>query len=247
MQTATNETKTYSDKDLAKTIDHTVLRPTSTTKDIEIGVKSAVENKFRSFVTDPCYAEYLIQKGLTKNVLVASVLDFPHGRDTTQNRVNGIKELLKIGICEIDIVSKYHLILEGNFENFKKDIRAIIKATNGKTLKIILEVDCLTIEQIKKAVNLICEVVKEEKTKNIIIKTKTGFAENKIHNLEVVRLMRKTLEENMLYANEVKEITTGKIGIKASGGIKTREDAISLLDAGAHILGTSSGDKLLLP
>ena len=109
--------------------------------------------------------------------------------------------------------------------------------TTGKVLKIILEVDYLKDRHIKVAVEAICKVANEE-NKKLIVKTKTGFAESHTENQDALRVIKKTLEINNMYGVD-------KIQIKTSGGIRTREEAISLLQAGAHILGVGKGKELL--
>lgn len=241
-----NLQKMYTSQFLASTIDHTVLAQTATSKEIEKGVKVSLEKKFRAFVVDPYFASYVKNRFLGSNILTASVLDFPHGRGTTESRTSSVKELLEIGVDEIDIVSKYHLLLEGDGKGFKEDLREIIKSMNGKNLKIILETDYLNLDQIRQAVQVICDLTKEENAKNLIVKTNTGFAkEIKTENLTAVKIIKETLGKNNLYANKIEEISTGKIGIKASRGIKTKDQSISFIEAGAHIIGTSSGEKII--
>lgn len=254
MRVTTTDTKqkNWTKEDLAKAIDHTVLKPTAIDKDIDNGARIAIEHNLRAFVVEPHYAAYVIRKKLLENtnVLCASVCDFPKAGSTTDMRVIAIKELLKLGVDEIDIVSKFYLLLEKNYSEFNRDIKAVTQAMRGKTLKIILECDYLDESQIRKAVSIICEVAKEEKAKNLIVKTNTGFAEGEVSkprllNIDTVRYIRETLEEHSLYAENIEDIAQGKIGIKASARIKTKDDAIPLLDKGVHILGTSSGDKII--
>ena len=237
----------YTKEFLASTIDQSVLRPTHTAKDIEEGARICIENNLRALVVNPYYV-MLAKKLLSKSsTLVACVCDFPHGRETTTNRVNAVKELLEEGVDEIDIVAKYHLLKDKDSKGFKEDIRRVIKAMggSGKVLKIILEVDHLTESEIKEATRLIAEAAKEEKANNVIVKTKTGFAlENKVPNLLALGIIKTILEEMGIYAKKIEDIKNGKIGIKTSGGIKTKEEALPLLDNGAHVLGTSSGDVI---
>ncbi|MBI1859067.1 MAG: deoxyribose-phosphate aldolase [Candidatus Melainabacteria bacterium] len=231
----------YTSAILAKTIDQSILKPTSTTQDFEEAVKEAKQFGYRSLCVHPCKVNAVKSMLSGTDVLIAVVCDFPHGRGLTNTRVADIKELLKLGVDEIDIVSRYERIREGDLEEFETDTRAVIKAMGGKPLKIILEVDTLTKDQIRNAVKIIGKIVKEEKAKNIIVKTKTGFVDFKMANLDAVHIIKETLEGMDLYAKTIDEIQAGKIGVKASGGVKTKEDAIELLEAGAHILGSSSG------
>ena len=230
---------------LAKVLDQSVLKPTSTSKEVKAAAESSREKGFRALVVDPVYSGLAKSLLLNSKVLCASVCDFPHGRDTTNNRVSSVEKLIDIGVDEVDIVSKYHLLLEGKTKEFKDDLASVIGAVKGKVLKVILEVDYLSNEQIAQAVNCVCEVVKEKNANNIVVKTKTGFAPKKIENVQAVSIMKEALEKNGLYALNIDEIAHGKIGIKASGGMKTKEDVIPVLEKGAHIIGTSSGEDII--
>ena len=223
---------------LSKTFEQSILRPEAlSAENIKAITSEALKLGFRAVVVHPCNVE-LVKSLLTgSSVLTVSVCDFPHGKGLTKSRVKDVKEILKLGADEIDIVANYQYLHEGDIRNFKKDLKAISKAMEGKVLKIILEVDLLTERQIKTAVQVISKVANEENAK-LVIKTKTGFVENKVSNLSVVQIVRKTLEELGLYGAD-------KIRIKASGGIRTKEEAIQLLEAGAHMLGVGKGAEIL--
>lgn len=245
MRVATATQKTYSPSELAKTFDQSLLRPEkSSTDQIKKAAKDAREFGFRSLVVHPCKVS--ITKSLLQgtDTLTVAVSDFPHGRGLTKVRVEEVKELFKIGTDEVDIVSRYERLLEGDYKGFEEDLKAVTKATGGNVLKIILEIDLLKEEHIRDATRIIAKIAKEDKGTKLIVKTKTGFTDYIFPNLEAVKIIRKALEETNQYAKTVDELGNGKVGIKASGGIKTKEDAIELLEAGAHILGTSSGEKL---
>lgn len=238
--------KTYTKEFLAKTIDHTLLRSTATKDEVRKGAEAAKQFNFRSFVVREYYGQFVKDLLRGSNVLCAVVCDFPDGLNTTESRVSNVKSLFGQGMDDVDIVSKYHLLLDGDKAGFKDDMRAVIKAAGDKTFKIILETDYLNDEElIRTATNIICEVAKEEKSKGLIVKTNTGYAKNEFSNLIAVKAIRETLEKHGLYATNIEEIKDGKIGIKASARVKTKQDAIDLLNAGAHIIGTSNGDKIV--
>ncbi|MBI3591500.1 MAG: deoxyribose-phosphate aldolase [Candidatus Melainabacteria bacterium] len=241
-----NPQKTYTPQYLANTIDHTLLRSTATKEEIRQGAEVSKKHGFRSFVVREYYGPFV--KGLLKgsNVLTCVVCDFPDGMSLTDIRKENVKSLFEKGMDDVDIVSKYHLLLDNDFSGFEEDIRAVVEAASDRTFKIILETDYLNNEElIKTATDIICKVVKEIKAKNVIIKTNTGYAKNEFSNLIAVKAIKERLEKHGLYADKIEEISLGKIGIKASARIKKREDGIQLLEAGAHILGTSSGDKII--
>lgn len=225
---------------LARAFDESILRPELISiEEIRKKAEGVIKFGFRALVVHPCNA------GLVKSMLegspalTVSVCDFPHGRGLIKSRVKDIKEILKLGVDEIDIVANYQYLLEDDIRNFKKDLKAIAKAVEDKVLKIILEIDFLSEKDIKSAVRVISKVANEEnKNGKLVIKTKTGFTENKVSNLDAVGIIRKTLEELGQYGED-------KIRIKASGGIRTKQDAIQLIEAGAHILGVSRGAEIL--
>ena len=224
--------------DLNKTFDQSILRPEEvSTENIKNVVSQALKLDFRAVVVHPSNAELVKSLLANSQVLTVSVCDFPHGKGLTKSRVKDVKEILKLGVDEIDVVANYQYLHEGDVRNFKKDLKVIAKSMEGKVLKIILEVDLLNERQIKTAVQTISKIANEENAK-LIIKTKTGFVENKVSNLHAIQVIKKTLEELNQYGED-------KIRIKASGGIRTKEEALQLIQAGAHILGVSKGAEIL--
>ena len=223
---------------LAKTFDQSILRPESISEDeIRKAVVDATKFGYRAIVVHPCNTKLVKDLLANTQVLTVSVCDFPHGKGLIKSRVKDVKEILKLGADEIDIVANYQYIKEGNVRDFKKDLKAVTKAMEGKTLKVILEIDLLNDKILRSATQVIAKIANEENAK-LVIKTKTGFTEYKYQNLDAIRIIRTTLETLNMYGED-------KIRIKASGGIKTKQDAITLLQAGAHILGVSKGSEVL--
>lgn len=223
---------------LAKTFDQSILRPNEVTDEtIKRIALDGIKYNFRGIVVHPCNVSLLKSILENSSILTISVCDFPHGRGLVKSRVKDVKEILKLGADEIDIVANYQHLLEGSIRYFKKDLKAIVKAMGDKTLKVILEVDLLTEKQIRTATQVIAKIADEENGK-LVIKTKTGFVENKFSNLDAVRIIKTTLEQLSQYGED-------KIRIKASGGIRMKHEAEELLNAGAHILGVSKGSEIL--
>lgn len=223
---------------LAKTFDQSILRPeAASSEEIKKVAQDGIKHGFRGVVVHPCNVKLLKSLLEGSQILTISVCDFPHGRGLTKSRVKDIKEILKLGADEIDIVANYQYLLDGSYRNFKKDLKAVAKAMEGKTLKVILEIDVLSEKLIKTAVEVISKVADEENAK-LVVKTKTGYTENKFSNLNAVSLIKESLIKFNQYSED-------KIRIKASGGIRTKEEATQLLNAGAHILGVSRGSELL--
>ena len=223
---------------LAKTLDQSILKPEKVlTGEIKKTVSDALKHNFRAVVVHPCNVSLVKELLSGSSVLTVSVCDFPHGRGLIKSRVKDIKEILKLGADEIDIVANYQYLLEGDVRNFKKDLKALAKAMEGKTLKIILEVDLLNERLIKTATEVISKIANEENAK-LVIKTKTGFVENKFSNLNAISIIKENLQKLNQYGED-------KIRIKASGGIRSKDEAIQLLNAGTHILGVSQGAEIL--
>ena len=127
---------------LAETFDQSILKPESTSEEeIKRVVADGIKFGFRGIVVHPCNIELAKNLLTGSKLLTISVCDFPHGKGLVKSRVKDVKEILKLGADEIDIVANYQYIQEGDVRNFKKDLKAIAKAMEGKVLKIILEID----------------------------------------------------------------------------------------------------------
>jgi len=209
---------------LNKYIDHTVLKATATTKDIEKLCNEAVKYNFYAVCVNGCYVS--CAKNLLKDstVQLAAVVGFPLGAMDTPSKVNEAKEAVKNGATEIDMVINVAALLEGNSDLVYSEIKAIKDAIGSVLLKVIIETCYLSKAQIVEA----CEL--SVKANAEYVKTSTGFGTGGAL-LEDVKLMKDTVGDKAL--------------VKASGGIKTKEDAIKFVEAGADRLGTSSGIQIV--
>lgn len=234
------EQKTIDKTTLLNAIDQSGLRQNFTNETIKKEALISKEYGFRGYVVHPCNLQAVVNIVKGSKVLPVVVTDFPHGRSLTSCRINETKEVIKLGAEEVDIVAKYQQLIDGDLKEYKNDLLEVTKTTtdSNKLLKVILEIDLLNEELIKNATNIICEIATEVKGSKLCVKTKTGFAENIYSNFDAVKTIKNTLETNGLYGKN-------KIVIKASGGMKTKEDAIKMLETGAHILGTSSGVQIV--
>lgn len=207
-------------RDLAKYIDHTLLKPQAGKKEVEKICFEAREHGFAAVCVLPYYvqlAKNLLQK---TGVQVATVVGFPLGATYTSAKVNEVRRALKDGADEIDMVINFSALLDGDLEKVRSDITGVVEAAEGKPVKAIIETCFLNREQKIKATRVAQEAGAE------FVKTSTGFGSGGA-TVEDVRLFRETLQ--------------GKAKIKASGGIRDREKALEMIEAGAHRLGTSSG------
>ena len=205
-------------RDILKKVDHTLLKQPSTWEQIREICDDAVKYGTASVCIPPSYvkqaAEYLDGK-----MPVCTVIGFPNGYNTTSVKVFETKEALKDGAEEIDMVINIGWVRMGQYDKVLAEINALKEACGDHILKVIIETCLLTDEEKVKA----CELAKEAGAD--FVKTSTGFSTGGA-KAEDVALMRKTVGDDM--------------GVKASGGIHTAEEAQAMIDAGASRLGTSA-------
>lgn len=208
---------------LAQYIEHTLLKPDATNEELKKLFREAKHFKFKGVCINPINVkmakEYLKDSG----VKIITVVGFPLGASLTEVKAFETKKAIEDGADEIDMVICIQAAKNKDWEYVKNDISEVKKACGNHILKVIVETDLLSDEEIVKA----CETAVEAKAD--FVKTSTGFVKDGIGaKVEDVSLMKKTVKET-------------DVKIKASGGIKDREKAIKLIDAGATRLGTSSG------
>ena len=211
--------------DLSKYIEHTNLSPTLTIRDIDKLVDEARQFGFLGICVPPFWVKRAQREIAKDKILLVSVAGFPLGYNMTETKLDEIKRAIDNGADEVDVV--------WNITSFKTGIPwtkiEIAKCSklahdNQKLLKVIIETAYLTDEEIIEACKLCADAGVD------FVKTSTGFAPAGA-KVEHVKLMRSVLPEH--------------VGIKASGGIKTTEQAIAMIEAGADRLGTSSGIKIV--
>ena len=207
----------------SKLIDHTKLNAFATRADIEKLCQEAIENDFASVCINPVWVKlaYSLLKG--SNVDVCTVIGFPLGANTLETKVFETKQALLDGADEIDMVINIGQAKMGNFEYIFNEIKAVKDVAGAHIVKVIIETCYLTDEE---KVN-VCLAAKRAKAD--FVKTSTGFGTAGA-NFSDVALMKKTV---------------GDMGVKASGGVKTREDFLKYVELGASRIGTSNGTKLL--
>ncbi|MCS7136387.1 MAG: deoxyribose-phosphate aldolase [Aigarchaeota archaeon] len=210
---------------LARLIDHTDVRPQSTNADVRRLCDEAVKHGFYAVCVQPCFVR-LASKLLTgySDVKVCTVVGFPFGMNVTDVKVFEAKKAIEDGAEELDVVMNIGMMKAGNYAYVEDELNKITDVTKGVVVKLIVETGYLTVEELGKA----CDIAVRAGVD--YVKTCTGFGPRGV-SLEDVRL--------------IKEFTGGKVGIKASGGIRTYEQAVSLIEAGATRIGTSHGLKLL--
>ena len=205
---------------LNKYIDHTILKATASSADVQKLCEEAIEHEFYSVCVNGCYvadAKHLLQG---TDVKVAAVVGFPLGAMTTVSKVFEAKEAIENGASEIDMVINVAKLKDGEFDYVENEIRLIKEAIGDNVLKVIIETCYLTDEEKVKA----CELSLVAKAD--FVKTSTGFGTGGA-TYEDVKLMKSVVGDNAK--------------VKASGGVRDKETAQKYVDLGAERLGTSSG------
>ncbi len=221
-----NNTSIYTKEQIARLIDHAVLKPEYTEADIYKHSQICIENKVYSMCVRPC--DIRLAKKLLKgsDIKVSCVLSFPHGADSIAVKEYQSIQAISDGTDEIDMVMNIGRFLSGDYEYVIEDIMSVVNVAhkNKVLVKVIQETGFLTLEQVAKA----CEL--SLKAGADFVKTSTGFGPGKA-TPEVIEVMVKSVR--------------GKIGVKASGGIRTWNDAVTFVRMGAGRLGIGATPDVL--
>jgi len=212
-------------KSLAKLIDHTDVRPIATDADIQRLCDEAIKHGFCAVCVQPYFVRLASRLLANESgVKVCTVVGFPFGTNVTDVKVFEVRKAIEDGAEELDVVMNISAVKSGNYAYLEEELNKIMSVAEDTVIKLIIETGYLTVEEMKK----VCDIA--VKAGVDYIKTCTGFGPRGV-SLDDVRL--------------IKEFTGGKVGIKASGGIRTYEQAVSLIEAGATRLGTSRSLKIL--
>jgi deoxyribose-phosphate aldolase len=210
--------------DLAPYIDHTLLKADSTIGEVEKLCFEARQYSFKAVCVNPVHVRRTREFLSGSNVMTASVIGFPLGANLARMKAFETEFAIKDGAAEVDMVIRIDLIKEARWREAEADIAEVVNAAAGRTVKVILETGLLLPEQIIEA----CKV--SEAAGAAFVKTATGFL-GRGATIEDIILMRKACSM--------------RVQIKASGGVKTFDQAMALIAAGANRLGTSSGVSLV--
>jgi len=218
----------YTQDQIVALIDHTLLKPEAPRVDLDTCIKTAIEANVKAMCIRPMDVAYSAQALENSSVLLCTVIGFPHGTVTTNSKVQETIEAVRNGAVEVDMVMNLGLFASGEYEAVQEDIAAVVRATketNPKAeVKVILETCLWTEEQIIKACEL-CESAGAD-----FVKTSTGFAASGA-TVEAIRTMRSTVGD--------------RLGVKASGGIRTLDALIDMAEAGASRVGASGTIAIL--
>ena len=208
-------------------IEHTLLKQDAKKEDLIKLFEEAKENKFLGVCINPCYVRFAKEYLKDTDVKIVTVIGFPLGANTTETKIFETINAVRDGADEIDMVINVTKVKDRETDYIVDEIKLIKSACGGHNLKVILETDLLDKNEIKYA----CECCIKGGAN--FVKTSTGFVKNGVGaKVEDVELMYKTVSSHGLK-------------VKASGGIRDRETAIKMIEAGASRLGTSSGVKIV--
>jgi deoxyribose-phosphate aldolase len=218
----------YSLEQVSSVIDHSVLKPESTSRDIVDGAEIATRNGVASLCIRPSDVAQGFELLKGSDVFLSTVIGFPHGTTTTATKVFESVEAVRSGAVELDMVLNVGWLVSGRVDEVTADIAAVVSASKSENpevmVKVIFETALLNEEQIVAA----CHA--SEAAGADYVKTSTGFASAGA-TTEHIRLMRATVGDRM--------------GVKASGGVRTLDAIIDMIDAGATRVGSSSTDAVL--
>jgi len=220
-------------REFAKTIDHTLLKPDTKEAAIRRLCEEAARHHFAAVCIPPCYVRLAARELRGTDVKVATVVSFPFGADTTTVKATAVRDAIVGGASEIDVVMNISKFLSGEFSYVAEELSslngevsavAMNNGLNDAVLKVIIEAAYLTDEMKRLAVQIVAASGAD------FVKTSTGFGPGGA-TLEDVALLREEAPEGL--------------AVKASGGIRTLDDALDMLNAGASRLGTSGSVAIM--
>ncbi len=208
-------------------IDHTILKPEATIEDIKNTLDQAKKHNFVAVCINPAYIKLVKDYLKDADVKIVTVIDFPLGAGTQELKEFETEQSIKHGADEVDLVIDVGAIKSKDYAKAQKDIELVVNKAKGRIVKVILETDLLTKEEIVESCKIVVNAGAD------FVKTSTGFVKNGVGaTVENVRLMKKIVKPFGLK-------------VKASGGIKTKDQALAMIEAGADRIGTSSGVKIV--
>ncbi len=219
-------------REFAKTLDHTLLKPDATEEEVRKLCGEAAHHHFAAVCVPPCHVRLAARELRGTDVKVATVVSFPFGADTTAVKAAAIRDAMGGGASELDVVMNISKFLSGGFAYVAEELSslngevsavAINNGLNDAVLKVIIETTYLSDNMKRLAVQIVAASGAD------FVKTSTGFGPSVA--AEDVALLREEAPEGL--------------AVKASGGIRTLEEALDLLNAGASRLGTSSSVKIM--
>jgi deoxyribose-phosphate aldolase len=211
--------------EIARLLDHSVLKPEATLDDVRAGIAVVRAWRIGCYCVQPCWVDVAVEGLAGSDAVVASVIGFPHGCDTTEAKARATQIAVDEGAGEIDMVLPFGVLKSARAAQVAADIEAVVIAAQGAPVKVILETAALTNDEKRLACRLAVEAGAA------FVKTSTGFHPAGGATIADVQLMRAAVG--------------AKVGVKASGGIRTLADVEAMRAAGANRIGTSASVAIL--
>lgn len=208
----------------SKLIDHTLLKAFATEKDIKKLCDEAIEYNFKSVCVNPANVKFAKELLKNSDVLVCTVIGFPLGANTIEVKAFETANAITNGADEIDMVINIAKAKEHNYDYIRDEISAVVSNASGKTVKVIIETCYLSDEEKVE----VCKAATLAKAN--FVKTSTGFGTGGATK-EDVALMKKSISDDMF--------------VKASGAVRTTDDVLKMVEAGASRIGASSGVEIM--
>lgn len=214
-----------SNKELAGLIQQTNVNPDATKEDMLALAMESIEYGFDGVMVNQAWVPLMKKELEGTGIKVCTAFGYPMGGSTKEVKVFEAKNVFELGADEVDFMANIGFLKSGMYDEYRDEIKAVVDAANGKPVKIMLEFGMLTQEEKSIAAKLAIEAGVT------YVKNSSGWGKGGKATVEDIKLL--------------KDIAQDKALVKASGGIKTREDAIKLLNAGAVLLGASSGVSIV--
>jgi deoxyribose-phosphate aldolase len=208
----------------AKLFDHSIVRPDASQAEVARFAETAARLGTATLTVQPHYVRFAAEQLRGSGVLVGTVVGFPHGNETPSMKVYQAREVLGLGAEEIDMVMNIPALKNGETELFLRDIEGVVRAAEGKTVKVITENCYLTQEEKRRA----CEWIAQAGAH--FVKTSTAYADGGA-TLDDVRLMHQAVK--------------GRCQVKAAGGIREIHEVLAYLQAGARRFGSTRTDQFV--
>lgn len=212
-------------EELAKRIQHTNVNPELTQQDILALCKDCVDYGFDGVMLQPAWVTTAVDYLKGTGVKVCTALGYPMGADLTDAKSYQAKRVFELGADQLDFMANIGYLKGGEYDKYRDEIAAVVDVAEGKVTKIMLEFGMLTQDEKKRAAELAIEAG------ITYVKNSSGWGKGGHATIEDIKLL--------------KEIAGDRALVKASGGIRTKEQALEFIDAGASLLGTSAGVAIL--
>ncbi|WP_373893744.1 deoxyribose-phosphate aldolase [Virgibacillus sp. CBA3643] len=216
---------TFTAKEIAKKIQHTNVNPDITRDDIKGLCEDSLKFGFDGVMIQPCWIEDAKKHLAGSDIKICTALGYPMGGASTHSKVQEMKDVIELGADQVDFMANIGFLKSGMEKEYHNEIAEIVKAANGKVTKIMLEFGMLTQEKKTKAAELALNAGVS------YLKNSSGWGKGGHATVEDIELL--------------KGIAKDKVLVKASGGIRDMQKATDILNAGASLLGTSAGVKIV--